>query len=63
MIIQFVKKHTKISINQLRDRKYVVSQPIHKSDIIHGEEVIYLNYVSTKHFTFLVIPKSHILLV
>jgi hypothetical protein len=61
--IRFTKKHTQISINKLRDRKQVVSQPIHKSDIIQSEEVIYLNDVDTKHFTFLAIPKSHILLV
>jgi hypothetical protein len=63
MRIQFVKKHTQISINKLRDRKQVVSQHIHKSDIIQGEAVIYLDDIGTKHFTFLVIPKSHILLV
>jgi hypothetical protein len=52
-----------ISIHRLRDRKQVVSQHIHKSDIIHGEMIIYLNDASTKHLTFLIIPKSHILLV
>jgi hypothetical protein len=62
MIIRFVKKHTQISINKLRERKQVVSQPIHKSDIIQGEAVIYLDDTSTKHLTLLVIPKSHILL-
>jgi predicted ATP-binding protein involved in virulence len=61
--IQFVKKHTQISINMLRDRKQVISQPIHKSDIIQGEEVIYLDDIGTEHLTLLVIPKSHILLV
>jgi hypothetical protein len=63
MRIQFTKKHTQININNKRDRKQVLSQSIHKSDIIQGEEVIYLNDVDTKHFTFLIIPKSHILLV
>jgi hypothetical protein len=63
MRIRFAKKHTQISINKLRDRKQVVSQPIHKSDIIQGEEVIYLNDTITKHLTLLIIPKSHILLV
>jgi hypothetical protein len=58
-----VKKYTQININKLRDRKQVVSQPIHKSDIIQGEVIIYLDNASTKHFTLLVIPKSHILLV
>jgi hypothetical protein len=47
---QFVKKHTQISINQLRDRTQVVSQPIHKSDIIQGEEIIYLDVPSTLLF-------------
>jgi hypothetical protein len=36
---------------------------IHRSDIIQGEEVIYLDDTNNKHFTFLIIPKSHILLV
>jgi hypothetical protein len=52
-----------ISIHKLRDRKQVVSQPIHKSDIIQGEVIIYLDDVGTKHLTFLITPKSHILLV
>jgi hypothetical protein len=63
MRIRLTKKHTQISINKLRNREQVVSQPIHKSDIIQGEEVIYLNDAGTRHFTFLVIPKSQILLV
>jgi hypothetical protein len=60
--IRFAKEHTQISINKLKDRKQVVSQPIYKSDIIQGEEIIYLDDVSTEQFTFLIIPKSHILL-
>jgi hypothetical protein len=52
-----------ISIHKLRDRKEVVSQPIHKSDIIQGKVIIYLDDASTKHLTFLIIPKSHILFV
>jgi hypothetical protein len=60
---QTCKKHTQISITKLRDRKQVVSQPIHKSNIIQGEAVIYLDDAGTKHLTLLVIPKSHILLV
>jgi hypothetical protein len=32
-----------INIHKLRDRKQVVSQPIHKSDIIQGEVIIYLD--------------------
>jgi hypothetical protein len=51
--------HTQITINKLRDRKQVVSQPIHKSNIIQGEAVIYLDDIGTKHLTLLVIPKSH----
>jgi hypothetical protein len=63
MQIRHVKKHTQISITKLRDRKQVVSQPIHKSDIIQGEAVIYLDDVGPKHLSLLVISKSHILLV
>jgi hypothetical protein len=63
MRIRFAKKHTQISINKLRDRKQVVSQSIHKSDIIQGEVVFYLDDIGTKHLALLIIPKSHILLV
>jgi hypothetical protein len=63
MRIRLAKKHTQISITKPRDRKQVVSQPIHKSDIIQGEAVIYLDDAGPKHRTILVIPKSHILLV
>jgi hypothetical protein len=63
MRIRLVKKHTQINITKLRDKKQVISQPIHKSDIIQGESVIYLNDAGLKHLTLLVIPKSHILLV
>jgi hypothetical protein len=63
MRIRLTKKHTQISITKLRDRKQVVSQPVHKSDIIQGKAVIYLNDTSPKHLTLLVIPKSYILLV
>jgi hypothetical protein len=58
-----LQKHTQISITKLRDKKKIVSQPIHKSDIIQGEAVIYLDDTGPKHLTLLVIPKSHILLV
>jgi hypothetical protein len=61
--IRLVKKHTQISITKLRDRNHVISQPIHKSDIIQGETVIYLDDAGPKHLILLVIPKSHILLV
>jgi hypothetical protein len=62
MRIRLGKKHTQISITKLRDRKQVVSQPIHKSDTILGEAVIYLDDAGTEHLTLLVIPKSHTLL-
>jgi hypothetical protein len=63
MRIRLAKMHTQISITKLRDRKQVVSQPIHKCDIIQGEAVIYLYDAGTEHLTLLVISKSHILLV
>jgi hypothetical protein len=63
MRIRLAKTHTQISITKLRDIKQVVSQPIHKSNIIQGETIIYLDDVSTEHFTLLVIPKSHIVFV
>jgi hypothetical protein len=50
--IRLSQKHMQIIIHKLRDREQVVSQPIHKSGIIQG----------TKQLTFLIIPKSHILL-
>jgi hypothetical protein len=62
MRIRLVKKHTQISITKLRDRKQVVSQPVHKRDIIRGEAVIYLDDTGPKNLALLVIPKSHILL-
>jgi hypothetical protein len=57
MWIRLVKKRTQISINKLRDRKLVISQPIYKSDIIQGEEVIYHNDAGSKHLPFLSSPK------
>jgi hypothetical protein len=63
MRIGLAKKHIQISITKLRDRKQVVSQPVHKSNIIHDEAVIYLDDAGPKHLILLVIPKSHILLV
>jgi hypothetical protein len=63
MRIRLAKKYTQISIIKLRDRKQVLSQPIHKSDIIQGEAIIYLDDASPKYLTLLVIPKSHLLLV
>jgi hypothetical protein len=63
MRIRLAKKHTQVSITKLRDRKQVVSQPVHKSDIIQSKAIIYLDDVGPKHLTLLIIPKSHILLV
>jgi hypothetical protein len=63
MRIRLAKKHTQISITKLRDRKQIVFQPVHKSDIIQGEAVIYLDDAGPKQLTLLIIPKSHILLV
>jgi hypothetical protein len=63
MRIRLVKKHIRISVTKLRDRKQVVSQPVHKSDIIQREEVTYLDDAAAKHVTLLIIPKSYILLV
>jgi hypothetical protein len=63
MRIRLVKKHTQISITNLRNRKQVVSQPIYKSDIIQGESIIYLDDAGTEHLTLLVIHESRILLV
>jgi hypothetical protein len=60
---RLVKENTQISIDQLRDRKQIILELVHKSDIIQGKIVIYLDDVSIEHFTFLVIPKSHILIV
>jgi hypothetical protein len=61
--IRLSKKHMQINIHKLRDRKHVVSQSIHKSEIIKGEVIIYLDNVGTKHLNFLIIPKSYILFV
>jgi hypothetical protein len=56
------EKHIKISIDKLRNQEQIVPQSVHKSDIIQCEVVIYLDDAGTKHFTLLVISKSHILL-
>jgi hypothetical protein len=61
-LIRLAKKHIQISINKVRNKKQIIPDLIHKSDIIQGEVVIYLDDACTRHFTFLVIPKSHILL-
>jgi hypothetical protein len=57
------EKNTQISINKHRDRKQILPQFIHKSDIIQGELIIYHDDAGTEHLTLLVISKSHILLV
>jgi hypothetical protein len=57
------KENIQISIDQLRDRKQIIPEHVHKSDIIQGEVVIYLDDVGIEHVILLVIPKSHILLV
>jgi hypothetical protein len=51
------------SINHLRDREQIIPKLVHKSDIIQGEIVIYLDDAGTENLILLVIPKSHILLV
>jgi hypothetical protein len=60
---RLVKENIQINIDQLRDREQIIHELVHKSDIIQGEIVIYLDEASTEHLTLLVIPKSHILLV
>jgi hypothetical protein len=40
----------------------IIPKFIHNCNIIQGEIIIYLDDTGTKHFTFLIIPKSHILL-
>jgi uncharacterized protein YlxW (UPF0749 family) len=60
---RLAKENIQISIDQLRDRKQIIHKLVHKSDIIQGEIVIYLDDAGTEHLTLLVIPKSHILLV
>jgi hypothetical protein len=57
MRIRLAKKHTQISITKLRDRKQVVSQPVHKSNIIQVEAIIYLDDAGSKHLILFVIPK------
>jgi hypothetical protein len=57
-----VKENIQISINKLRDRKHIIPELVHKSDIIQGEEAIYLDDAGTEHFILLVILKSNILL-
>jgi hypothetical protein len=60
---RFAKKYVQINIDKLRNRKHIIHELVHKSNIIQGEAVIYLDDAGTKHLTLLVIPKRHILLV
>jgi hypothetical protein len=41
----------------MRNRKQIIPEHVHKSDIIQGEVIIYLDDAGTKHLTLLVIPK------
>jgi hypothetical protein len=60
---RFAKEHVQISVDLLRDREQIIPELVNKSNIIQGEVVILLDDADTKHLTFLVIPKSLILLV
>jgi hypothetical protein len=60
---RLAKKYIKISIDKLRGGESRTPKLINKSNTIHGEEVIYLDDAGTEHFTFFIIPKSHVLLV
>jgi hypothetical protein len=44
-----VKENIQINIDQLRDRKQIISEFVHKSDIIQGEVVINLDDAGIKH--------------
>jgi hypothetical protein len=59
---KLVEENIQISINKLRDRKQIVPEVVHKSNMIQGEVAIYIDDASTKNLTLLVIPKRHILL-
>jgi hypothetical protein len=59
---RLVKENIQISIDQLRDRKQIIPELGHTSDIIQGKIVIYHDDAGTEHLTLLVILKSHILL-
>jgi hypothetical protein len=51
------KKHIQISINKLRDKEQIILELVHKSDIIQGEVIIYLDDTGIKQLILLVIPK------
>jgi hypothetical protein len=52
-----MKENIQIIINKLRDRKQIIRELVHNSDIIQGETIIYLDDAGTEHLTLLVIPK------
>jgi hypothetical protein len=56
---RLAKENIQISIDQLRDRKHIIPELVHKTDIISSGVVIYLDDVDTEHLTLLVIPKNH----
>jgi hypothetical protein len=60
---RLAKEKIQISIDQLRDKKQIIPEFVHKSDIIQGEVVIYLDDAGTKHLTLPIVLKSRILLV
>jgi hypothetical protein len=51
---RLAKENIQISINKLRDRKQIVPELVHESDIIQSEVVIYLDDAGTKHLTLLI---------
>jgi hypothetical protein len=53
---RLVKENIEIYIDQLRDRKKIISELVHQSDIIQGEVVIYLDDASTEHLTLFCHP-------
>jgi hypothetical protein len=55
--IRFVKKLIQISINKLRDREQIIPKLIHKSDIIQGEVVIYLDDAVPSTLPLFLFPK------
>jgi hypothetical protein len=60
---RLAKENIQINIDKQRDIEHIIPELVHKSDIIQGEVVIYLDDVGTEHLILLAILKSHILLV
>jgi hypothetical protein len=54
---RLAKKNIQISIDQLRDKGKIILELVHKSDMIQGQVVIYLDDASTEHLTLLASPK------